>query len=102
MKSTGIVRNVDEVGRVVLPKELRKSLGIEENTPLEIFTSGDKIVLRKYMPADIFTGEVENLVEYMGKKVSVKTIKILAELAGLTYAPGSRNEFEIDDEIDNL
>lgn len=49
MKSTGIVRKVDELGRVVIPKELRSTLGIEEKDPLEIFTDGDKIILKKYV-----------------------------------------------------
>lgn len=50
MKSTGIVRKVDELGRVVIPKELRRTIGIEEKDPLEIFVDGDKIILRKYEP----------------------------------------------------
>ncbi len=68
MKSTGIVRKVDELGRIVLPVELRKSLGINIKDPLEIFTSNDRIVLKKYEPADIFTGEMRDLIEYKGKK----------------------------------
>ncbi|MGG2111945.1 AbrB/MazE/SpoVT family DNA-binding domain-containing protein [Lysinibacillus pakistanensis] len=50
MKSTGIVRKVDELGRVVLPKELRRTLGIEEKDALEIYTDNDKIILKKYQP----------------------------------------------------
>ncbi|MGE7113220.1 AbrB/MazE/SpoVT family DNA-binding domain-containing protein [Lysinibacillus sp. NPDC047702] len=50
MKSTGIVRKVDELGRVVLPKELRRTLGIEEKDPVEIYIDGDKIILKKYQP----------------------------------------------------
>ena len=82
MKSTGIVRNVDELGRIVLPKELRNILGIEVKTPMEIFTDDNNIILRKYEPSDIFTGEMEDLVEFMGKKVSKNTIKKLCEIAG--------------------
>lgn len=52
MKSTGIVRKVDELGRVVIPKELRRTMGIEEKDPLEIFVDGDKIILRKYEPSN--------------------------------------------------
>lgn len=48
MKSTGIIRSVDSLGRFVLPKELRDSFGITTDTPLEIFTDGDTILLRKY------------------------------------------------------
>jgi len=80
MKSTGIVRKVDELGRVVLPIELRKTLHIDVKDPMEIFVSEGTIVLKKYEPADIFTGEMEDLVEYKGKKVSKKTIKELGKL----------------------
>jgi len=51
MKSTGIVRKVDELGRIVLPIELRRTLGIAEKDPLEIYVDGDRIILRKYEPA---------------------------------------------------
>ncbi|MCL2349972.1 MAG: AbrB/MazE/SpoVT family DNA-binding domain-containing protein [Defluviitaleaceae bacterium] len=80
MKSTGIVRKVDELGRVVLPIELRKTLHIDVRDPMEIFVDEGKIVLKKYEPADIFTGEMEDLVEYKGKKISKKTIQELAKL----------------------
>ena len=86
MKSTGIVRKVDELGRIVLPIELRKTFGISEKDSLEIFTEGDKIVLQKYQPADIFTGEMDNLVEYMGKKISVESIKTLCKIANVKYS----------------
>lgn len=97
MKSTGIVRKVDELGRIVLPVELRKSLHIDVKDPLEIFTSNDKIVLKKYEPADIFTGVITgDLVEYMGKKVSVESIKELAKLAGLEV----KNTDKLLDDLD--
>ena len=51
MKSTGIVRKVDELGRIVLPIELRRTLGIEEKDRIEIFVDGESIILRKYQPA---------------------------------------------------
>ena len=54
MKSTGIVRKVDELGRIVLPIELRRTLGIEEKDRIEIFVDGESIILRKYQPACIF------------------------------------------------
>jgi transcriptional pleiotropic regulator of transition state genes len=57
VKSTGIVRKVDDLGRVVIPKETRKISGISEGTPLEIFIDGDKIVLRKYATGCVFCGE---------------------------------------------
>lgn len=85
MKSTGVVRKVDDLGRIVIPVEIRRNLGINIKDALEIFVDNEKIVLRKYVPADsdIFTGETEDLIEYKGKKVSIETIKELAEIACL-------------------
>jgi len=83
MKSTGIVRKVDELGRIVLPSELRSTLNIKEKDPLEIFIEDSKIILRKYEPSCIFTGIMDGLIEYKGKKVSVRAIKEMASLAGL-------------------
>ena len=83
MKATGIVRKVDELGRVVLPIELRRTLNIGERDPLEIFMDDNKIVLSKYQPSDIFTGSTKDLIEYKGHKVSVETIRELARRAGL-------------------
>jgi len=86
MKSTGIVRRVDDLGRIVLPIELRKTFGISERDALEIFTDGSRIILQKYQPADIFTGEMDNLVEYMGKKISTSSIKQLCKIANIGIA----------------
>lgn len=83
MKSTGIVRRVDELGRIVLPIELRRSLNINERDTLEIFVDDEKIVLKKYEPADIFTGNMDGLIEYMGKKVSKESIIEMARIANL-------------------
>ncbi|MDO5389084.1 MAG: AbrB/MazE/SpoVT family DNA-binding domain-containing protein [Clostridia bacterium] len=83
MKSTGIVRKIDSLGRMVLPSELRANFNIKEGDAVEIFTNNDTIILKKYAPADIFTGEMEDLIEYRGKKVSLNTIKELARIAGL-------------------
>lgn len=83
MKPTGIVRDVDELGRIVLPKELRKSFDITAKTPMEIFTNNDTIILRKYEPGDTFTGEMTDLVEYEGKRVSKANIIKLCEIAGI-------------------
>lgn len=83
MKSTGIVRKVDELGRVVLPIELRRSLNIDVKDSLEIFVDEEKIVLKKYEPADIFTGSMDNLIDFNGKKVSLASIVEMAKIAGL-------------------
>lgn len=69
MKSTGIVRKVDELGRIVLPSELRKSLGIEVNDSLEIYTSGDSVILKKYLPACVFCGEANDIITFKGKNI---------------------------------
>ncbi|AJK89373.1 MULTISPECIES: AbrB/MazE/SpoVT family DNA-binding domain-containing protein [Lysinibacillus] len=73
MKSTGMVRKIDELGRVVIPKELRRTLGFDNQDPLEIFIDGDKVILKKYKPnmACAVTGEVsdDNLVLLGGKLV---------------------------------
>ncbi len=69
MKSTGIVRDVDMLGRVVLPIELRRTLGIEIKDPLEIFVDGESIFLRKYQSSCLFCDNSSDLVEFKGKKI---------------------------------
>ena len=83
MKNTGIVRKVDELGRIVIPKEIRKIFRIEEKDGLEIYVEDDRIILKKYEPADIFTGSMEDLIDYKGKKVSKKSILEMARIAGM-------------------
>ncbi|MCL2852495.1 MAG: AbrB/MazE/SpoVT family DNA-binding domain-containing protein [Defluviitaleaceae bacterium] len=82
MVASGFVRKLDELGRIVLPIEIRKTFQIRERDPLEIFVDNDKIILKKYEPGDIFTGELDNLVEYKGRKFSRSTIEDLARHAG--------------------
>ncbi|MDE6182765.1 MAG: AbrB/MazE/SpoVT family DNA-binding domain-containing protein [Eubacteriales bacterium] len=106
MRSTGIVRKVDELGRIVLPMELRKNLGINIKDALEIFISNDKIILKKYNPSDIFTGDMTDLIEYKGKKVSRKSIIEMAKIAGFeisnlqNYISESNIKDEFELEID--
>jgi len=69
MKSTGIVRNIDELGRIVIPKEIRKKLGIENSDPVEIYVDGDNILLTKYHPACHFCGSIEEIIDFKGKMV---------------------------------
>lgn len=69
MKSTGVVRKVDELGRIVLPIELRKILDIKQHDAIEIFMDNDKIVLQKYQPACVFCNNIENIVYFQGKRV---------------------------------
>ena len=84
MKATGVIRRVDELGRVVLPIELRRVLHINDRDPLEVFTTNDTIVLKKYEVACVFNGTSDDLFEYHGRKVSKKAIVELAKMAGLT------------------
>ena len=69
MKSTGIVRKVDELGRIVLPIELRRSLKITQRDSLEIYVDGDKIILQKESNACVFCGKTQGLAEYRGRKI---------------------------------
>ena len=69
LKSTGIVRKVDELGRVVIPIELRRTLNIEEKDSLEIYVDGEHIILKKYEPACIFCGNAKDITVYKGKNI---------------------------------
>lgn len=80
MKSIGIVRKVDELGRIVLPKELRETLKIEHKDPIEIFVEGDNIILKKYEPACLFCGNASDVVTYMDKKVCRNCLDKLTEI----------------------
>ncbi len=82
MKNTGVVRRLDELGRITLPMELRKTMNLKEKDALQIFVEDGKIILERYTPSDIFTGVTEDLIEFHGKKISKNTIRELAELAG--------------------
>lgn len=69
MKSTGIVRNIDELGRVVIPKEIRKKMDINDGDPMEIFVEGEKILISKYVPNCSFCGGEDGISEFKGKKI---------------------------------
>ena len=77
MKSTGIVRKVDELGRIVLPIEMRRTLDIAERDSLEIYVDGDKIILKKYQPACIFCENTRDIINFKGKNVCPDCISIL-------------------------
>ena len=79
MKSTGIVRKVDELGRIVLPIELRRTLGIEEKDRIEIFVDGESIILRKYQPACIFCDNARDIINYKGKNICPDCIRAMNE-----------------------
>lgn len=75
MKSTGIVRRLDSLGRVVIPKELRKNLYLQHFDPVEVFTEDDRIILKKYEPHCILCGEVRNTVHFNSKLICKRCIE---------------------------
>ena len=77
MKSTGIVRKVDELGRIVLPIEMRRTLGIEERDPLEIYVDGDSVILKKVQTACVFCGSTKDVLSFEGKNVCPDCIATL-------------------------
>lgn len=75
MKSTGVVRRIDELGRIVLPIEIRRSLDINVKDPVEIFIDNEKIILQKYSPSCIFCGDADNIVFFNGKRICSKCLE---------------------------
>ena len=74
MKSTGIVRKIDDLGRIVLPMELRRTLGISEKDPIEIFVEDDTIILRKHQTGCTYCGSISNVVIFKGKPICAECI----------------------------
>lgn len=81
MKATGIVRKVDELGRIVIPIELRNKLDIAIKDPIEIFVEGSSIILKKYEPNCIFCGNSKELTSYKDKLVCSKCLTKLSDLS---------------------
>ena len=79
MKSTGIVRSIDTLGRIVIPKELRATLDIQDKDPVEIFTDGDAIILKKHSPSCIFCGSGETLTIYRDKCICTNCLSDLSD-----------------------
>jgi len=79
MKSTGIVRKLDELGRIVLPIEMRRTFNLAEKDAVEIYVEGDSIILKKHQPNCILCGEAKNLIDYKGKLVCKSCVKSLVE-----------------------
>ena len=75
MKSTGVVRRADELGRIVIPIELRRTLDIAEKDALEIYVDGEQIILKKYEPACIFCGDARDVINYRGKNICTKCLE---------------------------
>lgn len=84
MKLIGIQRKLDELGRIVLPVEIRKTLNITEGDKISISMSGGKIILEKFEEYDFFTGSTRDLIDFKGKKISRKTIIELIKIANIT------------------
>lgn len=80
MKSTGIVRKLDELGRVVIPKEIRNKLNIEQKDPIEIYIDGNSIVLRKYECGCIFCNSPKDLISYKDKLICEKCLSQISIL----------------------
>ena len=80
MKATGIVRRMDDLGRVVIPIELRRTLDIAEKDPLEIYVDGNTIILKKYEPACIFCGDAKNIISYKGRNICSACVKAMKAL----------------------
>ena len=72
MKATGIIRRIDELGRVVIPIEIRNQFKKNKKDPIEIFVDNSSIVLRKYELNCIFCGSTDDLIEYKGKLICKK------------------------------
>ncbi|WP_270545451.1 AbrB/MazE/SpoVT family DNA-binding domain-containing protein [Clostridium butyricum] len=79
MKSTGVVRKVDELGRIVLPIELRRSLDIAEKDALEIHVDAEQLILKKYQPACVFCGEARDVSNCKGKSICSECMKDIKE-----------------------
>ena len=77
MKATGIVRKVDDLGRVCLPIELRRTLDVAEKDPIEMFVDGETIILKKYEPACVFCGNAKDVIVYKGKNICPECMKEL-------------------------
>ena len=77
MRSLGIVRKMDQLGRLVIPKETRKMFNLNEGEPVEIFTDGDKIIIKKYNPGCQCCGDMKDVKEYRGIKICKKCLNEL-------------------------
>ncbi len=80
MKSTGIIRKVDELGRVVIPIEIRNKFNISQKDPIEIYIEGSSIILKKFEPNCVFCGNTKNLINYRDKLVCKKCAEKIAGL----------------------
>lgn len=80
MKSTGIIRKIDELGRFVIPMEMRNKLDISNSDSLEIYVEGTSIILKKYQPDCVFCGSSKNITQYKDKNICEKCLNEMKEL----------------------
>ena len=96
LKSTGIVRPVDNLGRIVLPIELRRVLDIDKDAALEVYVDNDSIVLKKYQPACIFCGSAEGVAQYQGRNIcAARRSRPLNKRRGVPAAGAASNAFRL-------
>lgn len=81
MKSTGMVRKIDELGRIVIPSEIRQHMDIQVRDPLEIFIDNDSIVFKKYVPGCIFCKNVDQISYFQEKRVCADCLEKLKSLS---------------------
>jgi transcriptional pleiotropic regulator of transition state genes len=79
MKATGIVRRIDDLGRIVIPKEIRRTLGLNEGDPMEMFVDEDKVIISLYNPGCIICGGMEEIAIINGKRMCSACIKRIKE-----------------------
>ncbi|MCK8826082.1 AbrB/MazE/SpoVT family DNA-binding domain-containing protein [Fuchsiella alkaliacetigena] len=79
MKSVGIVRQIDNLGRVTIPKEVRNNFDIEVGDPMEILVNEDEVVFKKYSPQCVFCGNTDNVIDYKDKNICSTCISTLKE-----------------------
>ena len=84
MKATGVIRKLDQLGRIVFPIELRRNLNMNEGDSIEIFVEGDNIILKKYTPGCHCCGEVSNLTNILGLDICPKCLEEFEKAAALT------------------
>ncbi len=81
MKSEGIVRNIDSVGRIVMPRDIRERLGLTaDNSAVEIYTEGEKVIFKKYVPACMFCNNADDLILYNGNKICKDCVQKMSQL----------------------
>lgn len=90
MRETGIVRRIDELGRVVVPKEIRKTLRIRENDPLEFYTEKDQLILRKYSPISSISDFAKSVAEALSQLLE-KTCAV-TDTDGVIFVTGSKDK----------